>query len=205
MKLFDRFDKVYCINLDRRPDRMEKFDSMVKECDLGNYTRFSAIDGALIKDYVGHISLGAIGLIMSNLEIIKKSIEDNLNTVLILEDDCYFTDEIKNIDTYFKALPDDWDMLYMGSNYSTTSLTEKINDKVLKLNSAYTTHFVAIKNTMFETIYLELQRMDKQLDVLYCQLQINYNVYGFTPAIAKQRKDYSDIENVVVDYNQLIK
>lgn len=208
MRLFDRFDKVYCINLDRRSDRIEHFDNIVNKFDLGNYTRFSAVDGSLIKDYNGNLKLGELGLVLSNLEIIKESIKNNFNTILILEDDCFFTDEIKNIDEYFKQLPDDWDMLYMGGNHNLHVGAKppiEINSKVIKLHTTYSTHFVALKSTVFNHINVILEKRNVPLDVGYVQLQKVFNAYSFSPAIAKQIKDYSDIQNKITDYDWLIK
>ena len=48
MKLFDRFDKVYCVNLDRRTDRLENFQKQVDKYNLGDYTRISAVDGLFL-------------------------------------------------------------------------------------------------------------------------------------------------------------
>ena len=208
MRLFDRFDKVYCINLDRRSDRIEHFNNIVNKFDLGNYTRFSAVDGSLIKDYNGNLKLGELGLVLSNLEIIKEAIKNNFNTILILEDDCFFTDEIKNIDEYFKQLPDDWDMLYMGGNHNLHIGAKppiKINSKVIKLHTTYSTHFVALKSTVFNHINVILEKRNVPLDVGYVQLQKVFNAYSFSPAIAKQIKDYSDIQNKITDYDWLIK
>jgi len=36
-KLFDKFDKVFCINLPHRTDRRESFISEVNKYDLGNF------------------------------------------------------------------------------------------------------------------------------------------------------------------------
>jgi hypothetical protein len=41
----------------------------------------------------------------------------------------------------------------------------------------------------------------KQIDVYYADLQNIYNVYGFTPNMALQTIDYSDIQNKHVNYN----
>ena len=43
------------------------------------------------------------------------------------------------------------------------------------------------------------------IDVVYTGIQKLYNVYSTSNTIAKQLNGYSDIENRVVDYSQLIK
>jgi GR25 family glycosyltransferase involved in LPS biosynthesis len=207
MRLFDRFDKVYCINLDRRPDRLENFKKEVEKYNLGEFERFSAYDADKIdlSKYPSMYKAGAIGLLLSNLDIIKDAKKNNYKKIIIIEDDCYFTDEIINIDSYFELLPKDWDLLYMGGNHATTEPPIKINDKVCKLHDTYTTHFVAINENMFEVIEESLNSEHRPIDEIYVNLQKKYNVYSFTPAIASQKDGFSDIEKTNVNYKWLIK
>jgi GR25 family glycosyltransferase involved in LPS biosynthesis len=209
MRLFDRFDKVYLINLDRRQDRLENFKKEVVKFNLGDFERFSAYDRNSIdlSKYPENVNPGVIGLLQSNLKIIQDSKKNNYKKILIIEDDCYFTEEVINIDSYFKELPDDWDLLYMGGNHNTNwgySQPLKINDKIIKLHHTFTTHLVGINETMFNTIENALINSSTPIDVLYCDLQKKYNVYSFTPAIALQTEGFSDIENTNVDYKWLI-
>ena len=206
MKLFERFDKSYCINLDKRPDRLENFNNQVIKYNLGNYIRVSAFDG----DSLGYdtkitngISNGNFGLLKTNINIIDDAISNKLNSILIMEDDCYFTEEIVNIDTYFNYLPNDWDMLYMGGNHLALPLF--VNEKVGKIDSTYTAHFVGIKSTVFQEILKISESKIQPIDVLYSLIQKSYNAYTFTPAIAKQKPGFSNIEKVMVNYDPFIK
>lgn len=210
MKLFERFDKVYCINLDRRPDRYENFKNEVKKYDLGEFEKVSAVDGKNLDMSLFNTTLktGELGLTLTNLEIIKDAEKNNFGTILILEDDCTFEPEIKNIEGYFNLLPSDWDMLYMGGNHNThmgVQPPKKINEKVCKLHTTYSTHFVGLKKSVFEHIKVLLSKNKNPLDVCYVTLQKIFNVYSFYPAIAKQIVDFSDIQNYNTDYNWLIK
>ena len=95
MKLFERFDKVFCINLKRRPERLEQFKEEVDKFDLGNFETFEAIDGNTIaQNNLGVLKPSEKGLIESNIKILKNCIEKKYSSVLIIEDDCLFTDEI---------------------------------------------------------------------------------------------------------------
>lgn len=209
MKLFDRFDKVYCINLKRRPERLKEFQNEVVKHNLGNFEVFEAVDGNSIKTLRSDkLKLSEQGLIESNLKIIKDCIKNNFKNVLILEDDCIFDEQVKNLDKYFEKLPENWDMLYMGGNHNTHMGIKPpivINDKICKLHHTYSTHFVAIKNTLFDELEFLLSVTNDPLDVTYTNLQKNKKVYSFYPAIVKQRVGYSDIQNGVRDYNWLIK
>jgi GR25 family glycosyltransferase involved in LPS biosynthesis len=210
MRLFDRFDKVYCINLDRRTDRMEEFNNEVVKYNLGEFERFSAYDRNVIdiSGYPPHINPGALGLLLSNLDIILKSQNNNYKSILILEDDCVFTDEVLNLDEYFDKLPLDWDLLYMGGNHNEHMGYEtpvKINDKICKLHNTFTTHFVGINSKMFQIIEQSIRRFDSPIDVIYTALQKTNNAYSFYPGIAKQSKGFSDIEQQQINYDSLIK
>jgi GR25 family glycosyltransferase involved in LPS biosynthesis len=210
MRLFDRFDKVYCINLDKRTDRLEKFQRQVVKYDLGDYTRISAIDGTNlnINEYTNRLSPGELGLVLTNLEIIKDAKKNQYNNILILEDDCEITDEILNIEDYFGKLPSNWDMLYMGGNHNTHMGVQGpivVNDKIVKLHSTYSTHLIGIKNTLFDHIENIISKYQEPLDVSYVKLQKIFNVYSFYPAIASQIVDFSDIQNKITDYRWLIK
>ena len=76
MKLFDRFDKVYLINLDKRADRLEKFNKQVEKYDLGEYERISAIDGNTLdlNEHNTNLKAGELGLILTNLSILSLDI-----------------------------------------------------------------------------------------------------------------------------------
>ena len=209
MKLFDKFDKVYCINLDRRPDRLENFKKEVEKYNLGEFERFSAYDGKqlnLTNEY--NLKPGEIGIIKSNLDIIKDAKKNNYKTILIIEDDCVFNNEIINFEDYFKLLPSDWDMLYMGGNHNTHMGVKpplKINDKVVKLHSTYSAHFIGIKSSVFDQIEELLEKSQQPLDVEYVILQKIFNCYSFTPALTSQLVNFSDIQELTTDYNWLIK
>lgn len=204
MKLFERFDKAFLINLPDRKDRLNNFRNEVEKYDLGNFEIVEAVRGAY--DLNG-ISRGNVGLIKSNLKIFE-TLKADIETILIMEDDCIFTDEVKNIEEYFKHLPTDWEMLYMGGNHNIHAGIKPptiINEKVCKLHSTFTTHFVAIRKSLFNEIHEFLKNPNSPIDVFYTSLQKKNNVYSFYPVIAKQVNGYSDIEMRNVDYSWLIK
>jgi hypothetical protein len=205
-KIFEYFDKTVCINLKRREDRRNFFSEQQKNLDLGRFTYFDAIDGKEVySKYQTNLLPGELGVLISNKEIIKFAKNENLETILIVEDDCVFNNEIKNFNNLIDYIPEDWDMIYFGGNHSHTNNNLRINDKVIKITNSFAIHCVAIKSTVFDEILKLLNNYDKQIDVLYCEIQKRHNVYCFYPSIAKQKIDFSDIQNRIVDYNYLIK
>lgn len=209
-KLTDYFDKTYCVNLDRRKERWEECLNEFSKWDIKEVKRISAVDGNNldITQYNTKLNPGELGLVLTNIEIIKEAKKQNLSSILIMEDDVVFTDDIKNISEYFDLLPNDWDMLYFGGNHNThmgVKPPQIINDKVSKLHNTYTTHCIGIKSNMFDILLSILPKLNGPLDVEYAKLQKIFKIYSFYPAIAKQRVGFSDIQNKLQDYNWLIK
>lgn len=210
MKFFNKFDKVFLVNLKRRTDRLENFTNQVNNFDLGEFEVFPAYDGKELNmsEYNTFLSPGQLGLVLSNLDIINEAIKNNYEKIIIIEDDCVFENDIVNFEKYFEQLPKNWDMFYMGGNHNThvgSKPPVMVSDNMLKLHNTYSTHFVAIRNTTFEHIKIILSKLNRPLDVSYVMLQKIFNVYCFHPILAKQLVDFSDIENEVTDYNWLIK
>lgn len=210
MRVFDYFDKVYLINLDRRPDRLENFKKEVEKYNLGEFERIPAVDGTLLdtSKYNSRLKSGELGLLLTNKIIFEDAVKNNYDKILIVEDDCCFTDEIKNFDELITYLPEDWDMFYMGGNHNThvgQRPPDKINEKIVKLHNTYSTHFVGINQRLYQTILDSISGFNSQIDVLYTKIQKNKNVYCYFPGISKQIVDFSDIQNRRTDYNWLIK
>lgn len=116
------FDNVFLINLESRPDRLEKVSKKLKE--FGIHTeRFRGYDGKLLEPFVDPNILvrrtgGYIGCLLSHLEIMKISQQRGYDKILILEDDLgirkdlnkVFMSQINELERNHK----DWDCVYFG-------------------------------------------------------------------------------------------
>lgn len=208
-KLFEYFDKAYCINLETRPDRLSHFKSEVSKYNLGDYEIVYAVNGYDVYHNYPPIpeGPGPVGLLLTNLKIIEDAKSKNYETIVILEDDCTFNDEIVNIEEYMKSLPDDWDMLYFGANHTDNDgiyhAPYHINNNVIRLVNSFTTHLVAIKSHMFDIIIQKINEMWKPIDVIYCDIQQKFKVYCFNPMLAVQYPNFSNIMNSETNYLDL--
>ena len=96
----------------------------------------------------------------------------------------------------------------MGGNHNThmgVKPPQQINEKIVKLHSTYSAHFVGIKSSVFDHIEVLLERGQHPLDVEYVKLQKIFNCYSFTPTLTSQLVNFSDIQESTTDYNWLIK
>jgi glycosyl transferase family 25 len=205
MKLFNWFDKVYCINLDRRVDRWDETINEFEKWGLKDYVeRYSGIDGKDIENNT-KINNGELGILLTHLKIITEAKEKNYKNILILEDDIEFTEKINDIDDYMSLVPTDWDMIYFGGNHNKHmgKSINFINDKIIKLNDTYGIHCVALNNSVYDVILEIIIGKNKAIDVYYADIQKSYNCYGFNPSIALQRESFSDIQNKNVNYKWL--
>ena len=134
---------TYCINIPKRPDRLEMFEEEAKRAGLDNYTmttnwpknlngeditdswlkqnNYAKFDWKIDSDnrwWKRPLTKGELGCMISHTEIWgrRSSIIDK-NT-LILEDDVVFTDDWKvklhNTIETLNNINEDWDLLYLG-------------------------------------------------------------------------------------------
>ncbi len=215
MSLNNYFDHIYCLNLVRRPDRkahaQAQFDKYGIEVEWWN-----AVDGKEVhSQYTTPLNAGELGIVLSNIAILKDAKEKGYKTIAVIEDDIVLGSELNDIDSYFAALPEDWKAIYMSGNHNTHNTAfyvappQVINERVVKMHFTYSTHFVGIKAELFDVIIHELEKYNHQLDVVYKHLQGQYNWYCFksvtSEPLAQQMISFSDITNKEENYNWLIK
>ena len=204
------FDKIYCINLDRRTDRWEHFLNQSKKFGLNKFERVSAVDGSKLNlsDFGNYLNHGELGLVLTTIKIFEDSIQNNYQKILILEDDCVFENELIKINLFFESLPSDWDMIYFGGNHNEHGGYPEpivINQHVKKVSYTYSSHMIGFNIKIYEKIISLLKTNQFPIDIAYSRLQNENNCYTFYPRLSTQLVDFSDIQNKVTDYNWLIK
>lgn len=109
------FDRVYCLNLDDRPDKMQHFQSQADSIGL-DFVRVSAtIPQQLGLAYVWKNARTACAY--SHAKIWEEAIKDGLQSILLLEDDiviCNHFNERFNLS--IENLPQDWDIIHFTYN-----------------------------------------------------------------------------------------
>ena len=195
------FEHIECVNLARRTDKWAECEREFAKHDL-QVERFNAVDGNSI-GYVGRLPDGAIGNLLSHIEIIRKAKNNGRKNVLILEDDIEFDDDINDkFRERAVTVPDNWDLLYLGGNHNNQPMV-KVAPFVRHITDTYATHAYSIRNTVYDLVLSELGKIDTEGDVIMSRIQKQCNAYCFTPNLAWQRAGISDVFNTYVDYDFL--
>jgi hypothetical protein len=212
--LNEYFDKIYCINLDRRADRWDECCSIFEKMNL-NVERFSACDGQLLDIGYGKVYNGEFGGTVTHTRLIKKIKDEKLEKVLILEDDIEFCDTFeKDFKSSIQELPNDWDLLFFGGNH--TGGYDKISEKIGRVYRTLALHSYAVNQKAIDILYENMIRFvgntlgcGKQLtpsvaaDFYMSRLQPMLNCYSIFPNLTWQRESFSDLQQDVMNYEFL--
>lgn len=198
MSLNDVFDLAVCINLRRRPDRWAEVSAEFEKHDI-SATRIDGVYGYL-DDVSTDLSPGAFGCKQSHIHALEHGLETGADSMIIFEDDAMFDpDFTPKFDRAIKAIPSDWEMLYLGFNKLDNNFT-MLGDGFAQLHGSFSSHAIGLRSRDMIALALRAMRSDAPADVLYGSLHANHKVIGLIPPLVKQRTGFSDIEDVVVDY-----
>lgn len=201
----DKIDKIYYINLDKRPDRRDLFASDIARVNL-NPERFAGIP----------FEPGIVGCGKSHLAVMKLAKEQGLKNVLILEDDFTFLvtrEELdKKLNQFFKDFQDDYDVcmfccqnliedgskpqpyiskIHNANNASAYLINGKYLDKIIELYE----HALPLLETTGE-------HWNYANDQVWTQLQEKDKWFVFQPRLGKQHSGYSDNAKCFINYDE---
>jgi len=159
------FDKIICINLDRRGDRWQSFIGSLRCQLLRGAQRFNAIDGLKCKPPTWWIAgPGAWGCYRSHLMILEHCLNQKAKSVLIFEDDSVFVfDFQRKFKKFANELPHNWSMLYLGGEH--LEKPHKITDEVYEAKNINRMHAYALRGEMIQTLYNHLCSVQWQRNV----------------------------------------
>jgi hypothetical protein len=196
------FPNKFCINLDRRPERLEKVCAEFDKHGIENVMRFTGIDGKDL-DYKGPLNAGQMGCTLSHLFLLEHARDNHLDSILIFEDDVLLsTDFNDRFNEAINELPGDWCMFYLGGNHFKG--LQPYSDNLVRLKGTLTTHAFAIHSRFYDVAISTIRAtLDQVIDVYFMILHSQYPCYCVHPKIAFQAIGFSDLEEREVDYTVL--
>lgn len=204
------FGTAYIKNL---PNSIERKRGIIEQCNIINLNFFitQAANGIELvnEDFTlqhGRFflqypsSAGYLGNQLTTFRQIKNAIQNNLSSLILLDDDCMFEHTQKlNITEYSRIereLPSDWDIIILGE-IGITDLTNKTIHymKATVHGQAMGSHAVAIRNTVYKDILIICKEMRYLGDgIIGRMIDIGKNVYIIRPTLCYQNPLYfSDI------------
>lgn len=194
-------DKIYCINLDRRPDRWKKMHQQFLDQKI-EVQRVSAVDGKVVFNDNSY-NAGIFGCFSSHLKVFEDAITNEYKTIIILEDDAVLKDNFKKeLQENINSLPSNWQMCYLGGSNMKPPLS--INDKTSVCIETLSTVGYIVKLEFVKSVLLPtLKRFlgKKEIDSVYIDLQKQHQIYITNPRLVYQIEDYSDIQMKTVNYS----
>lgn len=209
------FDRVFVINLKRRPDRLEHFRLQAEKYGIF-YEVIEAFDGETIngetellgkkitpsgeyKGLDGYMK-SCLGATMSHYSILKKSIDYGYKKILIFEDDVLLSELFdESLLESIELLPDNWDCFYLSGTMINSQI---INHRISKLISCFCLHSYCLTNNVFEKMKKEIEEkiFYFPVDVIFSQNLSSFNSYVSTTILTHQYPNYSDIQKTNVKY-----
>jgi len=189
--LNEHFDRVALINLDRRTDRLNQFSAQAKRLGI-DFVRYSAVDAEAL-------GVGAVGACaQSHRKVLQDAIDDGVERLFVFEDDAGFHIDFQaKFEHTMKIVPDDWQMLYLGS--WPYAIEEVGIEGIKRTLGCYSTHAYGAKREIFaDLIGASLDHM-YPIDAAYGNLHKQIRAYIASPSFVTQVPGYSDIRRMDVD------
>ena len=169
-QLHDYFDRVWLVNLDRRPDRLADCTTRFAPPAWPFKTpeRFRAIDGKIVPS-PSHwrAGSGAWGVFRSHCSLIERCLNEQVPRILILEDDAVLdTGFAENVKTFLENVPPAWHLLYLGGQCNHYNIQQHphrvVNQHVVVPWSVNRLQAFALSLAGMEIVYRHLTSNDWQ-------------------------------------------
>lgn len=121
------FDHIFVMTV---PTFLDRIENMKLRLDGVDYEFFYGVYGGDIdvqkyRNLGSNLTRGQMSCSLSHVRLYQKIVEENLDNVLILEDDCAFNDNISNVSNCHSQLPKDFDIFYLGYDCPSLNLFTK--------------------------------------------------------------------------------
>jgi hypothetical protein len=194
------FEQVWVVNLKRRPDRLEQFWNELNgaKWPFAKPEVFFAIDG----DKVGvpkfwQTGGGSYGCMRSHLTLLERAIQDDVGSILVLEDDAVFSKNFaKDVARFLRKVPGDWECLMLGGQH-VNSEPIPIAPGIVRAGCGggiQRTHCYALRGQEpMKALYRTWANAAVHCDWVMGPCMAKFNTYAPDPFLIGQAEGHSDI------------
>lgn len=212
------FDKIYCINLESRKDRLENCEKQFSEFGFLNVRKINAIK--FNHPQLSKKSNAQIGCALSHYLVLKDAKINNYSKIMVLEDDFSFTKNVvgfhQKMNWCISELPFNWDTFYLGAyfvkgyDYNPTST---YSPNLVKVHTGFCCHSICYSSFGIDKLFkkLKLETVDDILSFsqeyesidwfLVREFQNTANCFAVNELLCEQIEGFSDIEQKVQSYH----
>jgi GR25 family glycosyltransferase involved in LPS biosynthesis len=180
------FSHTYVLNLDRRPDRLEKMKKSLKQFGIYNWTRFYALDGRenphhdeynnyrrsrmtyLERRRYHRKAIGSPGswaILKSMYLMIKDAMKKKYNSILVLQDDLLFHKRFfEKFQQIPNVVPKNWKMIYIGATQHNWAHTEFRQHYYFPMGTADGAFAVGIHHSVYQDMLDEIVKFEAPFD-----------------------------------------
>ena len=194
VNLSGTFDRVVFINLARRTDRLARFWETLGQWPFKTPTRFEAVDGLATGTPTGwDKGPGAWGCLLSHIAVLESAINDDVFSLLVLEDDAYPVTNFPSLAKKFlAAVPDDWDGLMFGAEH--LQPPQIISPGLVRCVAANRSHAYAVRGPFMRFLLNSWRSTtNDHCDIVMSSLMRRFKLYAPDPILIGQDAGRSDV------------
>lgn len=203
MKILNEiFDKVFVLTTPHFKQRIQNMKERLKDCEYEFF--YGVYGGDLDVEYYrslgSRLTRGQLACALSHYQICEKIVNENLDNVLILEDDCGFHDSVNNLLEYYSQLPQNYGIFFLGYDCPIHNSYSQNLIEISSGNVGYT-HSMNMTRTCAEMILEVNKNLLWTADGVSSQVLNRYDTkfYLANPKITYQDNDGTTSTLVEVD------
>lgn len=195
------FDKIYVITIPSFVDRIENMKNRLQGID---YEFFYGVYGGDLdvseyRKLGSKLTRGQLSCALSHYKIYQKMVDEDINNVLILEDDCAFNSHVIEIEKYYSQLPNEYSVFYLG--YQENPMGDKYSDNLTRITNRGVghTHSMNVRKPCAELMLEFNKNMLWTADGAFNEICKSHNVeyYLASPKITYQDNRGGDNSTLV--------
>ena len=189
----ETFDRVVVVNLARRPERMERFWTLLGDWPFKRPQRFEAMDGQAVgrrRDGTRGRGRGDVCCRIGRFWIGHR---DGVRSVFVLEDDAYPVENFAALaGEFLRDVPEDWDGLVFGAEH--LQEPQSVRPGVVRCVASNRSHAYAVRGRFMKTLS-EFWRntANDHCDIVLSSLMRHFNVYAPDPLLIGQDCGHSNV------------